>query len=142
MELDDDLHRRITALCSGGDELVALGRNADALTKYREALALVPAPRTRWEASTWIYAAIGDVLFASEEFVAAAAAFRDACNCPGGMENPFIQLRLGQCLYELHDSALASEHLLRAYMLEGSNIFAGEDPKYAALIERAIGGTG
>ena len=44
--------------------------------------------------------------------------------------NPFIHLRLGQCLYELGEVEVASDHLEQAYMNGGGKLFQNETPKY------------
>lgn len=56
-------------------------------------------------------------------------------NDPG---NPFINLRLGQCELESDCILDAKEHLLKAYMAEGSTIFEGENLKYLQAIKRLI----
>ncbi|MDF5873149.1 hypothetical protein P4112_16025 [Pseudomonas aeruginosa] len=53
--------------------------------------------------------------------------FLDALNAPGGVENPFVHYRLGQCQVKLGNAALAVESLLKAYMLDGEEIFLAED---------------
>ena len=52
--------------------------------------------------------------------------------------NPFINLRLGQCELESDCILDAKEHLLKAYMAEGSTIFEGENLKYLQAIKRLI----
>jgi hypothetical protein len=54
------------------------------------------------------------------------------------VENPFLRLRQGQTLFELGDEGRALEELAAAYMLEGSEIFAGEDPKYFAFVKEHL----
>lgn len=56
-------------------------------------------------------------------------------NCPDGQANPFVQLRLGETLYELGDKEGAKEHLFSSYMLEGKDIFEEENPKYLRFLE-------
>ena len=52
--------------------------------------------------------------------------------------NPFINLRLGQCELESDCILDTKEHLLKAYMAEGSTIFEGENLKYLQAIKRLI----
>ena len=68
---------------------------------YLEALYLVPEPKYNWAASTWIYTALGDTCYINGDFSAAKEFLFNAINCPDGIENPFIMLRLGESLYEL-----------------------------------------
>lgn len=114
--------------------MLSRGKIDDGITKYNEALDLVPSPKEDWEASTWTYTALGDAYFLKSHFKEASNFFYDALNCPGGIENPFINLRLGQSLFELNQLDKSKEFLLRAYMLEGTEIFDDEDPKYFEII--------
>jgi hypothetical protein len=43
-------------------------------------------------------------------------------------------LRLGQCYLEDNNTELAQEYLLRAYMMEGRDIFEEESPKYLKFL--------
>ena len=55
-----------------------------------------------------------------------------------GISNPFILLRLGQCAFELGKKDLATENLLRAYMLEGKEIFEEDDKKYFEFLKSNV----
>lgn len=53
MILEDSLYKKITELTDKGND--AFENDLDlALKYYEEALALVPDPKTDWEASTWL----------------------------------------------------------------------------------------
>ena len=41
-----------------------------------------------------------------------------------------INWEMGQCYYELGNYGSAKGYLLKAYMVEGKEIFEGEDDKY------------
>jgi tetratricopeptide (TPR) repeat protein len=138
MELQDELYEEIVRLCSEGDELVDASKFNEAIEYYLKALELVPSPKTDWEASTWIYTALGDTCFLKNDFDTAKHFLFDAMNCPDGIWNPFINLRLGQCFYELNELNRAKEYLLRAYMYEGINIFQEDDVKYFDLIKGEV----
>lgn len=138
MELQDDLYDRITGLCSKGDEFVELSDYENAIKMYLKALDLVPEPKNNWASSTWIYTALGDTCYMNKDFNAAKEFLFNAINCPDGIENPFIMLRLGESLYELGDVMRAKEYLLRAYILEGYSIFDSEDDKYFDVIKDEI----
>jgi tetratricopeptide (TPR) repeat protein len=134
MELQDDLYEEILSLCSDGDNLVEESRFDAAIEIYLKALDLVPDPKNNWEASTWIYTAIGDTYYIKGDYEASKNYFFEAINCPDGIENPFILLRLGESLYELNEFVKAKEYLLKAYMLEGNEVFQDENEKYLKLI--------
>jgi len=137
-KLPDAVHERIVALCQRGDDLADGGDYAAALEQYHEAWSLLPDPRDRWEAASWIQAAIGDACFFSGDFEAGSRAFRTAMNSLDAMGNPFLHLRLGQCHYELGNLPEASDELTRAYMLGGDEIFTQEGPKYFAFLKTVL----
>lgn len=138
MELQDELYERIVSICSQGDDLVNSFDFENAIIMYSEALDLVPEPKFNWAASTWIYTALGDTCYLNKDFDASKDFFFNAINCPDGVENPFIMLRLGETWYELGDVSKAKEYLLRAYILEGYSIFENEDEKYFDVIKGEI----
>ncbi|HXL33219.1 MAG TPA: hypothetical protein VN968_28545 [Bradyrhizobium sp.] len=49
-----------------------------------------------------------------------------ALNCPDASENPFIVYRLGQSQTRLGNVDKGVEYLLRAYMLDGEDIFSSD----------------
>ena len=66
------------------------------------------------------------VLAAGQLSPSARAALLDALNGPGAQENPFVHYRLGQAAQRTGRDDEAREHLLRAYMLDGPDIFQAE----------------
>lgn len=131
------LHEPIQALLDEGDKLFDKGRFDAALAKYQEARTLLPSDVERWEASTWVLAAVGDACFQLADFAAGQQALSLARTCPEGSDNPFILLRLGQCELELGQGEAARTTLLRAHQAGGEEVFEDEDPKYRALIQDA-----
>jgi hypothetical protein len=107
---------------------------AGAYAAFRDGLALLPAPRERWNAAGWLLVAMGEASYRAGDFAAAFPPFRDAVRCPGGLGNPFLHLRLGQCRYELDDPR-ALDELARAFMGGGFGIFVDEDPVYWEVVE-------
>ncbi|MES9684574.1 hypothetical protein ABWK22_17075 [Gottfriedia acidiceleris] len=138
MELNDEIYDKIVELSEEGDALFEAQDFIGAIKKFKNALELIPEPKYMWEASTWVFTALGDVYFHLEDYHEAKNYFYDAFNCPEGMGNPYILLRLGQNLYENCEKEKAKEYLLKAYMLEGQDIFEEEDPKYIKLIQELI----
>ncbi|NEW09782.1 hypothetical protein GK047_28080 [Paenibacillus sp. SYP-B3998] len=138
MELDDKLYVRISQLCKEGNALTEKGQFIKAIESYTAALELVPFPKNDWDTSTWIYTALGDTYFHNDDYEMAKSNFYNALNCPDGVSNPFILLRLGQSLFECEELDKAKEYLLRAFMLEGYKIFFSEDDKYFELIKDMI----
>ncbi len=137
-ELSDATHQRITAFCADGDALMDEDDLEGAIERYEEALALVPEPKTDWEAATWIYTAIGDCRFQLGAFAAARDALQLAVVSPDGLGNAFIHLRLGQAQFELGDLHRSADELARAFMGAGPEIFDEEDPKYWNFIQSKL----
>lgn len=137
-ELNDEVYDRITELSDEGNELAEKESFEGAVAKFTEALELLPSPKTDWEAAMWLYASIGDMYWLLGRYEEAANCLFDALNCPGGFENPFVHLRLGESLCESGRGEKAREHLLQAYLLDGEDVFADEDPKYFGIIKDII----
>lgn len=138
MTLDDKIYEEITTLCKQGEDFLEENEDNEALKCFNKALNLVPSPKTDWEASLWIYSALGDIYYLESEEKKALEHFHSAYNCPDGTENPFVLLRLGQCYFDLDDFDKAKEFLFRAYMMEGEEIFEEEDEEYFEYIEGVI----
>lgn len=138
MQLPDSTYSLIRALCKQGDELVKTGDLDAAKQSYMAALRLLPDNHQEWEAATWIYAAIGDVHYHMSNYDKAFKCFFNAVQCPKGLGNPYIHLRLGQLYYEQENFEKAADELTRAYMGAGMEIFMEDDPKYLEFLERNI----
>lgn len=138
LQLSDAVHAEIVTLCNQGDNLVKVGDFELAKQKYISALKLLPENHQEWEAATWIYVAIGDVHFRMGNFEKAFRCFSNAVQCPGGLGNPYIHLRLGQLYYEQGGLDKAADELTRAYMGAGLDIFMEDDPKYLEFLETKI----
>ncbi len=129
-ELPDHLHDHIKSLCRDGDDFAEKGLDKEAYSAYAEAWELIPEPKAEWEASTWVLSALGDIEFLRNEYDDAKNLFLRAVQCPGGLGNPYIHLRIGQCQYECGNLEGAKQNLTRAYMGGGRELFDDEDPKY------------
>ncbi|WP_246637317.1 tetratricopeptide repeat protein [Burkholderia catarinensis] len=133
-ELDNVLYERIGALSEAGDALAEDEDYEGALAKYREAFDLLPEPKTRWEAGTWLMAAIGDANFHQADYAAGRDNFGHAMHFPNAIGNPFLHLRLGQCQFELGNLDRAADELMRAYMGGGPELFEDEDDQYLRFL--------
>jgi tetratricopeptide (TPR) repeat protein len=141
-QLDDRIVAAVTSLCERGDDDVEAGRFAEAIARYREALALVPSPVHAWAVSIWIHGAIAEAYYLGGEYARARDAIDDAFRCDGAIGNAFLHLRLGQIEDRLGNRGRALDELIRAYTRSGEDVFAGEDPRYLALVKEAIAGDG
>jgi hypothetical protein len=61
-----------------------------------------------------------------------------AMKCDGATANPFLRLRLGQCLFELGELDEAANCLAGAFLQEGTKVFAADDPKYLVFIKSKL----
>jgi tetratricopeptide (TPR) repeat protein len=137
-ELPESVHNQILRLSAEGDAQAEEGNYETAVRRYSEAFALLPEPRTDWEACTWLLTSIGDAYFSARNYGQAKIALADAMHCPDAIGNPFIHLRLGQSQFELGNMSRANDELARAYMVAGKEIFDDEDPKYFAHLKTVL----
>ena len=104
-------------------------------TTFRGPGHLVPEPKEDWDATLWILVSIGDAAFFAGWYELASTAFHDAmANCPGAFGNPFIHLRLGELFFEAGQLDAAANELIRAYALEGPELFSEENSKYLEFL--------
>lgn len=138
--MDDQTLDRIDQLSEEGNIQCDEGNYQEAIQLWTEALDLVPTPQNVHAESLWLEASIGDAFFLLDDFTNALSHFEKAKHniIENAYENPFIMLRLGQCYLEDNNSELAQEYLLRAYMMEGRDIFEDESPKYLTFIGNNI----
>jgi len=136
--LPADLYAKVTLECEKGNELLKNKEYRDAEVAFIDALQMLPDPLDEWEATTWIIGSIGEVRFEQKRFEEALQAFTDAVSCPGGLGNPYLHLRLGQCQFEMGNLDKARNELTRAYMGGDTEIFKDEDPKYFDFLKQFI----
>jgi len=136
--LSPDIQEEMDRLCGEGDQFLDEDNYDKALAAYGAAEKLIPEPKQDWEASTWIYTAIGDVFFCKEDYLEALKSYEFAVISPDGLGNPYIHLMLGECQFELGNLDKAGDELTRAYMGQGSDIFDDEDPKYFQFLKTRI----
>lgn len=108
--------------------------------QYKEALALIPEPQNSYSEAFWLETSIGDCYFMLNNFGQSLVHFLNAKGNieTNGHENPFVMLRLGELFLEGDHFNDAKEFLLRAYMLEGKEIFETEHGKYFVFLEQNV----
>lgn len=139
-ELSGDVIDRIEQQSEQGNEYFEQGEYDRALELWQQALSLIPHPQQIYAESQWLETSIGDVYFLLDKFELALACFQNARSNieANAYENPFILLRLGQCFLENKQLEEAKEYLLRAYMLDGEDIFENDDEKYFAFLKENV----
>ncbi len=136
--LSEDIQDLLEELCDQGNEAMDEGEFREAIAFFEQALAILPAPAEEWEPYGWLQAALGDAQYGMHNFTGALEYFRRAHAFAGPDEvSPFVLLRMGQCCRRLGDAKNAAEYLLRAYRLEGEDIFADAAEDFAFLKETA-----
>ena len=138
MGIEPTTAARIAGLRDDAERLFADGNHRDAVELFATALALLPPPLEEHRDATEILAAIADGEFAQRRWAESSAAGRQALRCPGGVDECFIWLRIGQALFELGDNEGAGDALASAYMLCGRELFDDEDPKYFGFLTSVL----
>ena len=139
-KLDPEVTRSIRAICEHADMLVKMKEYSFAISKYFEALSLIPDPKREYKAATWIYTSIGETYWKLRDYHNAGAQFFNALTSVGGDQSARLNLRVGECLYECGDDTHYPEYLCKAYMLDGEHAFEEEDPKYFEAIRYEVEG--
>ncbi|MDH7971247.1 hypothetical protein QH494_03565 [Sphingomonas sp. AR_OL41] len=133
-ELPSAVFDAIQHFCSDGDALASAGRYEEAIGEYNRAWEIVPEPKSQWNASTCILAAIGEAAFLANYKTSAKEALEYAMVCPDAVGNPFLHLRLGQVLFDMGEHDRAADELMRAYMGAGADLFTAEDQRYLSFL--------
>ncbi|WP_284124223.1 hypothetical protein [Parerythrobacter aestuarii] len=134
-ELPDDIYAQIRKHSFVGDELAEKGHFEAAIGRYNKAWDLLPAPKSRWKASTWLLIAIADAAFLGKDFSLAREVLDDLKRMEDAVGNPFILMRNGQVLFEEGKLDEAANEMMLAYMSEGKEIFDRDDPKYYEFLK-------
>ncbi len=130
----NNIEASLDELCNEGETYLDGGAFNLAYDRFNKALKLVPDPKKEHETTTWILGQLAEVYHQLQDFNAVRKALVFAMDCPGGAENPFLQLRLGQAFYELGELEDARTHLQIALDRESKKIFGFDDPKYYEFI--------
>jgi tetratricopeptide (TPR) repeat protein len=138
-ELPEDISTEVERLSEEGNKYADADKFEKALGRFLAAYQLLPEPRENWEAAMWLLGSIGDMEFQMGKYAAAREVLMTAMKffdeAPG---NPFLSMRLGQCMYELGEKREAANWLSGAFMLEGMHLFGDEDPKYVKFIKSKL----
>lgn len=135
-ELPDDIYERVCDLSETGNNLLEEGQIDEAIAIWQSALALLPEPRQKWEASMWLHASIGDAQQQGGRTQDALDSFKKAAASADGYANGFVQLGIGTNLFDLGRTEESTDPLLRAFMAEGEEIFEESNPKYLDHLRR------
>ncbi|MDO3382522.1 tetratricopeptide repeat protein [Gilvimarinus algae] len=110
-----DLTLQVRRLCADGYRLYDSGNYRLALRSFYQAWLLIPKPQTEYVEAGWVLTAIGDAYFRLGQFEPGCESLVSALCCPQAEQSPFLQLRLGQCLWQLGRAPEARKYLFHAY---------------------------
>jgi len=138
--ISGEISELIEELSEKGNEYFEEENYQEAIKIWEKALTQIPNPQNYYSESQWLETSIGDAFFLLGKYSKALKYFQKAKNNieRNASENPFIMLRLGQTLLENNESEEAKEYLLRAYMLEGEEIFSEEEEKYFNFLKENV----
>jgi tetratricopeptide (TPR) repeat protein len=135
-ELSDEQQELIDDYCEKGNLEMDQGNYSAAIELFRKALKVLPEPAEDWDITGWISASVGDAYFCAKNYQEALVHLLAALKLYGDEEaNPFVLLRLGEVYYELGETELAGDYLLRAYRMEGEALFE-DDKKYFKFLKK------
>ena len=140
IKVSEQLQSELDELAEEGNKYFDNNEYDKALEIWKRALDLIPEPKKRISETVWFLTSMGYIYFLQGKYEEAFDNFEDARNnlSGEGINNPFILLRLGQSAFELEKKELATENLLRAYMLEGKEIFEEDDKKYFEFLKSNV----
>ena len=136
--LPDKLYDSIMLDMDNGDNAMEKESYDSALEFYQQALGKIPEPKHNWEIGLHVYTALGDVSFNLKDFESAIYYYDQALQCPDGTATGYVWFGLGQAYLEINKTDKAKEALLSAYMLEGNEIFEGDNKQYFKFIEDEV----
>ena len=138
-ELSEKLYGAITNLLDEGDELVERGKYKEAIAYYEEAMNRLPEPKEDWTLFDTIAICIGDSYYEMGEYIVADRFYTMSLTRGSGIENPYVWYVKGRNLIKLGNKEEGVDALMRAYMLDGTDVFDTDDGEFLSYIEPYIG---
>jgi len=133
-----DVSSKVIDTVNKAEDLMEEKKYKKAIILYEKAFGSLEYPVQDFLYELHIQEGIGEAYFWLGEYEKAIKILNRILITPYGDEtdNSNILLRLGQSLIELGELERGKEFLLKAYTIDGSEIFDEEDPKYYDLIKR------
>ena len=128
------LTEQIRELCRLGYSAYDAGDFKLAIRRFFEAWTRLPKPQTQWVESGWVLTALGDAYFAKGNYDNGREALQSAVHCPQTGNNPFVHLRLGQCLFETGDVEGARRAFQEVLHHGGGALLEAEHAKYRGCL--------
>lgn len=137
-KLSKDTTEQIKSLCADAYQAYDEGDYRKALRLFYQGWLMLPKPQINYREAGWLLVGIGDSYYRLKQYTPGCEALRSANHCPEAMDNPFIHLRLGQCLYRIGEKPSARNHLQKAYRLGGLQLFQQEEDCYLDCISDLV----
>ena len=126
-ELTDIQQEWINNYAQIGNDEIENENFEHAIGWFSKALEIIPEPKSKWEATGWLNASIGDAYFYLHNYAEGIKCLHKAYDIYGPDDvNPFVLLRLGQCYFHLNNEAMSKDYLLQAFLMEGEELFEDE----------------
>lgn len=134
-ELPVHIYQNILECLEEGKLFFADGKYIKAIDCYDKALDLVPIPKDDWQITTNIFVVLGDVYYKLENYGISDYYYNKALESNFGIDNAYVWYVLGRNYLKMCDKEKSIDSFLRAYMLDGKNIFKVDNFIYFSLIE-------
>ena len=136
--LPDSLFQTICQRLDKGDEAVAEERYEDAIAAYQSAIDILPEPKSDWDIFTTLVTSLGDTYYETRQYTIADSYYATALRDGNGIENPYVWYANGRNLIRMGETKAAQDSLMRAYMLDGDEIFTTDDDEFKVYINDFI----
>jgi tetratricopeptide (TPR) repeat protein len=113
--------KEIKKICELGSEHMEKNAFTEAESCFTKALELLPDPASDHEFYHWIMASLGDACLSQNKLKESENHLLEATK--GMVDNPYVWLQLGRTYRLQSKTKKATDSLMRAYMIEGEEIF-------------------
>lgn len=136
--LPTSLYESICRMIDDGDRLRSASKYEEAIASYEAAVDSLPAPKEDWDIFTTITVSIGDAYYENHKNVIADSYYAMALKTGDGVANPYVWYAKGRNLIKLGEIKAATDALMRAYMLDGDEVFKIDNNMLKPYIEDYI----
>lgn len=116
---------KLLELAEKGHQARMARRYDEAIQLWEEALYLIPDPKNAYLETAWFSAAIGDIYIVKKMYSKALEYFKKVFDIlqEETYQDAFTMRSMGEIYYEMGDEKCSAQYLLKAYLLEGEEIF-------------------
>ncbi|BAU19100.1 tetratricopeptide repeat protein [Prevotella intermedia] len=136
--LPDSLFQTICQILDKGDEARSASKYEDAIAFYQSAIDFLPEPKSDWDIFTTLVISIGDTYYKAQQYMIADSYYATALKYGNGLDNPYVWYANGRNLVRMGETKVATDSLMRAYILAGDEIFTIDNDEFKAYINDII----